>query len=232
MKKGKPHRDEESRPARHRRARRGALTSDRIITAAIELADRDGLAGVSMRAVARAVGVEAMSLYNHVAGKDALLDGMIERVTSRVYLPSETGDWREELRRQTLSFFDAMCAHRWLPLLLMSHFHIGEAMLAHNEGALGCLVGAGFDIVTAEHVLNAINSYLYGFALQESFFPIARGDYAAVAAEHRHRIPADRYPRIAELSSRVIDGTFDGVNDITFGLDLLLGRLAELRPER
>lgn len=184
-----------------------------------------------MRSVARAVGVEAMSLYNHVAGKDALLDAMIERVVAPVYVPHPAGEWRDELRRRTRSFYEAMTAHRWLPVLLMSHLHIGQALLTQVDRSLACLTAAGFDIETADHVLNAINSYLYGFVLQELTFPVAQSEFASAAAAHRDRVPAERYPRIAELTVLVVEGRYDGINHLAFGLDLLLDRLEELRLE-
>ncbi|MDO3649774.1 TetR/AcrR family transcriptional regulator [Nocardia mangyaensis] len=207
---------------------RTPLTRDRILRAAVELADQEGAAALSMRKLAKAVGVEAMSLYNHVANKDDLLDGIVDLVVAEIYAPRPDGDWRRELRHRATSAHEVLLAHRWATPLIGSRVNVGPAMLGYVEATLGCLVTAGFTYEQADRAWNAIDSHIYGFTLQAITFPLDPSEYASAASQFLPLIPAETHPHMHTLSTQVISGTHSGAADFTFGLDLLLDGLTHL----
>ncbi|MBD3677490.1 MAG: TetR/AcrR family transcriptional regulator C-terminal domain-containing protein [Rhodobacteraceae bacterium] len=211
------------------RKARPPLSRDRIAEAAVALSDEAGIEALSMRKLAQRLGVEAMSLYNHVGGKDDLLSAMVDRVVGEIALPASGGDWKAEMRRRAVSAHAALMRHPWATALLVSKPNMGPAMLDYVEATLSCLVTAGFSYEAADHAWNAIDSHVYGFTLQALNFPFAPDDYADAAAEHIDMIPADRYPHLRALAERVMQRQYDGLHDFGFGLDLLLDGLESLR---
>ncbi|MEV0853312.1 TetR/AcrR family transcriptional regulator C-terminal domain-containing protein [Nocardia fluminea] len=209
---------------------RTPLTRERVLRAAIELADQQGLAALSMRNLAKAVGVEAMSLYNHVANKDDLYDGIIDLVVAEIYVPRAGGDWRTELRRRAVSAHEVLLNHRWATGLLGSRVNVGPAMLRYVEATLGCLITAGFTYEQADRAWNALDSHIYGFTVQAVNFPLDPSEYASAAQRFLPLIPAETHPHMHALAALVITGTHSGTADFTFGLDLLLEGLAGLLP--
>ncbi|MEV0076372.1 TetR/AcrR family transcriptional regulator C-terminal domain-containing protein [Nocardia neocaledoniensis] len=207
---------------------RTPLTRDRVLRAAVELADEDGLDALSMRKLAKAVGVEAMSLYNHVANKDDLLDGLVDLVVSEIYVPAPGGDWRAELRRRATSAHEVLLRHRWATGLLGSRVNVGPAMLRYVDATLGCLVSAGFTYEQADRAWNALDSHIYGFTLQAINFPLEPAEYVSAATRFLPLIPQETHPHMHTLATQVIAGTHTGTADFTFGLDLLLDGLADL----
>lgn len=205
------------------------LSRERVLRAAIEYADAHGLDSLSMRKLGQELGVEAMSLYNHVANKDAILDGMVDAVVAEIELPEPGLDWQTAMRQRATSAHDMLLRHPWAAMLLMSRANVGPANLRYVDATIGVLRSAGFSIPLADHAWNAIDSFLYGFTLQELNFPFAPEEYGDVAADHLPDLPADELPHLTEMTISVMTGAHDGRHDFTFGLDLLLAGLEHLR---
>ena len=142
------------------------LTRDRILRAAVRLADRRGIEALSMRALGRQLGREAMSLYNHVAGKDDLLDGIVEMVIGEIPLPGQDTDWREAMRSRASRAREVFSRHPWAPRLIDSRLSGGPQRLRYFEAVLGTLRRAGFGVELAARAFSLIDSYLYGFGRQ------------------------------------------------------------------
>lgn len=221
-----------AKDTRTTRSRRAPLSRERVVAAAVQLADADGIDTVSMRSLARRLGVEAMSLYNHVGNKDDLLAAMIDVVVSEIALPSASDDWKAEIRKRALSARDAFGRHPWAPPLLVSNLFPGPATLRYVDATLGCLHAAGFSYPMADHAWNAIDSHIYGFTLLEQNFPIEPDGYAEAARQYLPVLPAERYPHLHALTTLVADGVHDGANEFRLGLDILLDGLERTLPQR
>jgi AcrR family transcriptional regulator len=208
---------------------RGALSTQRVLEAAVALADEIGIEALSMRKLGDVLGVEAMSLYRHVANRDAILDGIVDIVAGEFEVPSVGGHWKASMRKRAISAHQALVRHPWATMLIVSRANVGPAMLRYVDATIGCLVEAGFSYPAADHAWNAIDSYVYGFTLQKLNFPFEPQEYAQAAASFLPMIPADKFPHLNGLSRQVIDGKHDGLNDIEFGLDLILEGLDKLR---
>ena len=206
---------------------RAPLTRDRVLHAAVELADGVGIETLSMRKLGEAVGVEAMSLYHHVANKDDLLDGMIDVVFGEIELPSDCGDWMGAMRQRALSARRVLARHGWAIRFMESRTAPGPSTLRHHDAVLGCLRNAGFSVQLAAHAFSVLDSYIYGFALQERSLPFDTTQQTAeVAQEMLARFPVDEYPHLAELTAEhVLQPGYDYGNEFAFGLDLILGGL-------
>jgi len=201
-----------------------------VLRAAVALADEGGSESLSMRKLGEAVGVEAMSLYNHVANKDDLLDGMIDLVFSEIELPSGE-DWRAAMRQRAFSVREVLARHRWAIGLMDSRSSPGPATLRHHDAVLGTLRGAGFSVELAAHAFSVLDSYVYGFALQERGLPFDTPDETAQLAQAvMARVPADEYPHLAELTTEhVLRPGYDHGAEFVFGLDLVLDGLERTR---
>jgi AcrR family transcriptional regulator len=209
--------------------RRPGLTRAWITEVALALADAGGVERLSMRAVAKELGVEAMSLYNHVRNKNDLLDAVVDTVVGRIDLPCIGGDWQDELRRRAHSMRTVFLAHPWAPPLIVGRINVGPNMLALNDATLGCLHVAGFSYVQADHAMNALDSLIYGFHLLERRMPVQPEDYVEAASTHLPDINPERYPHFCALGQMVAEGSYDGVNLMVFGLNLMLEALAAQR---
>lgn len=213
-------------PAEGRSNRRG-LTRAMIVDHAIARADASGgIAAVAMRPLAAELGVEAMSLYNHVRNKDDLLDAMIEAVLGEIALPRKGEDWRAAMRARAHDMRTMFIAHPWAPELIMARKHVGANTIMLFDAALACLCGAGFSPAEADHIINAVDSQIYGFHMLERAFPVRQEDFAETARAHLHLIDAERFPHMLALSQAVAEGRYDGVHRMDFGLDLLLDGVA------
>jgi AcrR family transcriptional regulator len=203
------------------------LNRDRVLHAAAAFADQYGIETLSMRKLAHAVGVEAMSLYNHVANKEDLLDGMIDLVFAEIELPSAAGGWKRAMRQRAMSVRAVLARHRWAIGLMESRTSPGPATLRHHDAVLGCLREAGFPLELAAHAYSALDSYIYGFTLQERGLPFdTPQESAALAQVMLARFPARQYPHLAELTfGHVMQPGYDYGNEYEFGLDLILDGL-------
>ena len=137
-----------------------------------------GSVGVSMRSVGRELEVEAMSLYHHVASKDALLDGLADWVFERIDTPSASGAWRTEMERRAHSARTVLAAHPWGLGLIESRRSPGPATLHHHDAVIGCLRAAGFTVALAAHAFSVLDAYVYGFVLTEVNLPFQPGESA------------------------------------------------------
>ncbi|MGY1745361.1 TetR/AcrR family transcriptional regulator [Blastococcus sp. SYSU D00695] len=209
---------------------RRPLSRARVLEVAVDLADRSGLEALSMRKLGEALGVEAMSLYGHVASKDDLLDGMVDAVFAEVDLPSADEGWRPAMRRRADSVRAVLRRHRWAIGLMESRTSPGPATLAHHDAVIGVLRAGGFTVSQTAHAFSLLDSYVYGFALQEKSLPFQDAAEAAeVAREMFARIPLDRYPHFVELATQhALQPGYDHGAEFAFGLELVLDGLERL----
>jgi AcrR family transcriptional regulator len=206
------------------------LSRERVMRAAIALADASGIESLSMRKLGQDLGVEAMSLYNHVANKDEILDGIVDLVFGEIALPSGEGDWKPAMRRRATSAHEALLRHPWAPSLMQSRTRPGPATLRHHDSVLGSLRNAGFTLVMAAHAISVIDGYIYGFALQQINIPLQSREQVAVVGESILRQMAGEYPHLAEMITKhaMLPG-YDYGREFEFGLDLILDGLERLR---
>jgi AcrR family transcriptional regulator len=207
------------------------LTKQRVLGAAVVLADRDGVRALSMRKLAQELGVEAMSLYHHVANKDAILDGIVDVVFSEIDLPSGEADWKVAMRHRAISAREALRRHPWATGLMESRSIPGPATLRHHDAVLGILRTAGFSVELAAHANSLLDSYIYGFALQEANLPFdTPQETAELAQTIMAEFPADAYPHLTEMAvQHVLRLGYDYGNEYQFGLDLILDGLDRAR---
>jgi AcrR family transcriptional regulator len=210
--------------------RRAPLTRERVLAAAVDLADRDGIASLSMRKLAQELGVEAMSLYHHVANKDAILDGLIDLVFGEIDLPVGEADWKAAMRRRAISAREVLRRHPWATGLMESRSTPGPATLRHHDAVLGILRTAGFPLELAAHAYSLLDSYIYGFALQETSLPFNTPEETAeVAQAMMAEFPADAYPHLTEIAvEHVLQPGYSYASEYLFGLDLILDGLERL----
>ena len=168
------------------------LNRDRVLHAAVAFADQHGVAALSMRKLGESLGVEAMSLYNHVANKSELLDGMVDLVFGEIGLPPIGADWKTAMRQRAVSARLVLSRHRWAIGLMESRASPGPATLRHHDAVIGSLRAADFPVEMTAHAFSVLDSYIYGFALQEASLPFAPGDETVERAE---RDPEPDAPR-------------------------------------
>jgi AcrR family transcriptional regulator len=210
---------------------REPLNRERVLCAALVLADRDGIESLSMRKIGQALHVEAMALYNHVANKGDLLDGLVDLVFSEIVLPADRADWTTAMHERAISARDALLRHPWAISVMQSRTKPGPATLRHHNWVIGSLRQAGFTIDMAAHAFSALDGYIYGFALQQINLPYHTSQEGAVVAEHLLRqLLADEYPYVAEmLIEHALKPGYDYAQEFEFGLDLILDGLERLR---
>ncbi|WP_022887184.1 TetR/AcrR family transcriptional regulator C-terminal domain-containing protein [Glaciibacter superstes] len=206
---------------------RTRLNRDRVLHTAIALADANGIEALTMRRLGEELGVEAMSLYNHVANKDDLLNGMVDAVFGEIDLPSHSDTWKIAMRKRSVSFHDALSRHPWAIGLRDSGTQPGPATLRHHDRVIGTFRNGGFSLALAAHAFSAVDSYIYGFAMQEKSLPFTTEEETAVMAQIMlAQLPADEYPYLAELTANhVLQPGYNYSDEFTFGLDCMLDAL-------
>ena len=206
---------------------RTPLSRERVLKTALALADASGIESLTMRKLGEAVGVEAMSLYNHVPSKGDLLDGLIDLVFSEIELPSGADGWKTAMRQRAISARAVLSRHRWAIGLMESRTSPGPATLRHHDAVIGCLRQAGFPVALAAHAYSALDSYIYGFALQEASLPFDTSEQTSELAQAIvAQFPADEYPHLAEFTfEHVMRPGYDYGREYEFGLDLILDGL-------
>jgi len=211
--------------------RRAPLSRERVLLEAVALADENGIGTLTMRRLADSLRVEPMSLYHHVANKDEILDGMVDIVFREIELPSAHAEWNSAMRDRAASARDALRRHPWAISLMQSRTTPGPATLRHHDAIIGCLRDAGFAIDLAAHAISAIDSYLYGFAMQELSLPFSTPEEtAAMAVTFLDQFPAEEYPHLAELTTEhVLRPGYDYGDEFEFGLSLILDGLERAR---
>ena len=206
--------------------RRTPLTRERVLQAAVDLADRGGYEALSMRKLGQELGVDAMALYRHVRGKDDLLDGLVEVIVGQIEAPSAAIDWKATLRAQAMAARAVMLRHPWARQVLEERGTGGPATLAHIEFALATLHDGGFSIELAHHTLHALGSRIFGFT-QDLFEETAPADPPPDPAAVARAMAG--YPNIVELATSVshegVLGRCDDDVEFAFGLDLVLDGL-------
>lgn len=210
---------------------RAPLTKERVLAAALAIADRDGLDGLSMRKVARALGAGAMSLYHHVADKETLLDELVDLVFAEISLPPEGADWRAALRQRMRSAQDVLRRHPWAIALMESRTRPGPANLRQREATLVVLRRAGFSVVAATHAQWVLDSYLYGYALQLATLPFEGAEGLAEMADEVFlpQLDADAHPYLTEAAHALTAAGYDPASEFGVGLEVVLDAVADLR---
>jgi AcrR family transcriptional regulator len=217
-----------ARPARAER--RSPLTRERVLKTAVRLADREGIDAVSMRRLGTELGIEAMSLYTHVRGKDDLLDGMIELVIGEIPVHWDGGDWKGSLRATILAARAVVLRHPWAPRVIETRNDPGPSGLRYYDAVMGILREGGFSLEMTHHAIHLLGSRLLGFT-QDLFDDSP--DVDPEAMKQMAATLADSHPYVAEMALGVThDGGLGGCDDdveFGFGLDLILDGLDRLR---
>jgi AcrR family transcriptional regulator len=208
------------------------LTRERVLRAAVALADDRGLAELTMRKLAKELDVEAMSLYNHVANKSDLLDGMIDLVFSEIEPPASGADWKAELRKRAVSTRAALLRHRWAVGEMEGRTNHGPSNLQVHDAVLGCLRAAGFSLEMTVHAMSVQDAYIYGFALQQTDMSSQTPEDFAAEAQRQMVDYADAladYPHLVEVvGGYVAKAGYDYNREFLFGLDVILDGLERL----
>ena len=210
--------------------RRVPLSRQRLLRGAIAIADAAGIGSLTMRSLAQELGVKPMSLYHHVANKEEILDGIIDVVFSEIELPPDDADWRSAMRHRAISARSALARHPWAIPLMESRTNPGPATLRQHDSMIGTLRRAGFSMQMNAHAYSLLDSYVYGFALQEANLPFDSPDTVPDGAEAiLAQFPSEEYPHLAELATEhVLQPGYDYGNEFEFGLDLILDGLDRL----
>ncbi len=183
-----------------------------------------------MRALGRRLGVEAASLYNHVTGKDDLLDGVTDLVIGEIDVPTGAADWKDAMRRRAMSALDVFSRHPWASGLIDSRAQMGPARLAYVDGVLGVLLGAGFSAEAAANAFMALDSYIYGFERQRTELNLGEGGADTTAAARSVQMAASpqAYPALERVAGEFATRPYDVEASFEFGLDLILDGLERL----
>jgi AcrR family transcriptional regulator len=199
----------------------------------VALADELGIEALSMRKLADRLRVEPMSLYHHVAGKDVILDTMVDQVFAEIPLPSPGTEWRRAMHERAAAVRAALRRHPWAIGIMESRLSPGPATLRHHDAVIGCLRAAGFSIPLTAHAFSAIDSYLYGFAMQELNLPFQSPEETAEMAEtFLQQFPAEVFPHLAALTiEHVLRPGYDYGDEFGFGFGLILDGLERIRRE-
>jgi AcrR family transcriptional regulator len=206
---------------------RGRLSPERVLRAAVALADAGGIESLTMRRLGQDLGVEAMSLYKHVANKEALLDGMVDLVFAEIALPTGDTDWRTAMRDRAVSTRAALVRHPWATPLMQSRTAPGPATLQHHDAVIGTLRRAGFSVALSAHAFSVLDGYIYGFAMQQRSLPFDTLEEAQeVGRQMFARMPAGAYPHLTELTvQHILQPGYDYGDEFEYGLDLILDGL-------
>jgi AcrR family transcriptional regulator len=206
---------------------RSRLNRDLVLRAAVALADSGGLESLTMRRLGQDLGVEAMSLYKHVANKSDLLDGMVDLVFAEIELPAPGSPWRAAMRGRAVSARAALVRHPWATPLMQSRTAPGPATLHHHDTVIGTLRGAGFSVELTAHAFSAMDAYVYGFALQQRSLPFDTLEEAQeVGRQMFARMPPGAYPHLTELTvQHILQPGYDYGDEFEYGLDVLLDGL-------
>jgi hypothetical protein len=211
--------------ATNRAPRRVPLSRERVLDAAIKLADQGGLESLSMRKLGQELGVEAMAVYYHFANKDEVIDGIVDIVFSQIDLPASGADWKSAMRQRAVSLRDVLLRHRWAIGLMESRRKPGPANLRHHDVVIGSLRSAGLNMPTIAHAYSLVDSYIYGFALFTMNIPFDPSEEVAELGQGVLRaFPVNAYPNLVAYISAMRPGYNYG-DEFEYGLDLILDGL-------
>lgn len=208
-------------------ARRTPLTRERVLHGAVELADSIGVEAFTIRKLAAALDVKPMTIYHHIASKEAILDGMVDNVFSEIELPPLDTDWKTAIRKRCVSARHVLNRHPWAPPLMESRTSPGPASLRHHDAVIGCFLRGGLSMDMTAHAYAIVDSYVYGFALQEANLPFGGDEEISdLADEIVAALPADEYPHFVEFTAhQVLKPGYNFGKSFAFGLDLILDGL-------
>jgi len=209
-------------------AQRPRLSRERVLRGAMAVADAGGINSLTIRSLAKSLGVKPMSVYYYVANKDEILDGIVDLVFSEIELPAADGDWRAEIRRRAHSARKALRAHPWAIGLMESRTSPGPDTLRHHDAVIATLRGAGFSPALTAHAYALLDSYVYGFALQEAGLPFEGSDTVADVAEPiMERFATGEYPHLVQMATDYyLEPGYDFGDEFGWGLELILDALA------
>src|SRR5262245_30389759 len=208
--------------ANRRPGRPARLSREAVLQAAVRIADERGLEALTMQRVAESVGAEAMSLYRHVRNKDDLLDGIVDLVYAEIELPRSGTKWRRAMRERAISARDVLRRHPWAVSLMESRSSPGPANLRHHDVVSGVLLDAGFSSVEATHAYNLLDSFIYGFVLQETTLPFGSQEEMEAMAETMIAGGAEAYPHLQRVATELVAAGFSYADEFDFGLELIL----------
>jgi AcrR family transcriptional regulator len=211
---------------------RAPLSRERVLHAAIALADEGGIESLTMRKLGQALGVEAMSLYNHVANKDDVLDGIVDLVLSEIELSPAARDWEAAIRKTAISAHEALLRHPWACSLILSPttVRVIPARMRYMEALLRRLREANFSAELTYHAYHALDSHILGFTLWEIGHSLPTEDPKDFIATFLRDFPLDEYPYLAEhIVQHLAETSHDDEGAFEFGLDLILDGLKRIR---
>jgi AcrR family transcriptional regulator len=205
---------------------RAPLSRERVLRTAVELADAGGIESLSMRKLAKELGVEAMSLYHHVANKTDLLDAIVDLVVAEIWVPSPGDEWRSAMHRRAVSARDVFTRHPWALGLIEASRAPGLDRLRYSESILACLGAAGFPIALAVHAFSTLDSYIYGFVLQERNLTFDAPDGLVDTGEEILRnLPSDEFPSLRATIMEFARTGAGYADEFDWGLELILDGL-------
>ena len=214
---------------------RTPLSRERVLEAAVGLADEGGIDAVSMRKLGQELGVEAMSLYNHVANKEEILDGMVDVVVGEIELLTPAGDWRATLRAQAMSAREVMVRHPWAPAVIETRKQGSPIVTKYFDSTMGILLGGGFSPDLMHHAIHAVGSRILGFT-QELFNDSDQLAESPEVAALMLQQMTEEYPNISAMlkeishdQESILGSGCDDDIEFAFALDLILDGLERLR---
>lgn len=213
-------------------APRTPLTKERVLRAAIDVADEGGIEALSMRKLGQALGVEAMSLYNHARNKEDILDGIVDAVIGEIEAGPAGADWKASMRQLALAARQVLLRHPWAPRVIESRTDPGPATLRHMDSVIGIFRDGGFSLDLTHHAMHVLGSRIFGFTqdlYDDSGDSAPSPEVAAIFARQMR----DTYPHVTEMALAVShEGGLGGCDDdleFAFALDLILDGLERLR---
>lgn len=212
--------------------RRVPLNRERVLCAALAIADQGGIETLTMRTLGQELGVGPMALYRHVANKDEIMDGIVDLVFSEIDLAPAGADWKTAMRQRAVSVRGALARHRWAIGLMESRSNPGPANLRHHDAVLGNLRAAGFSVEMAAHAYSLLDSYIYGFATTQMNLPFeSTAEVAEVARTMLQPFPMNEYPSLLEfISEHAMKPGYDFGNEFEYGLDVILDGIGRALP--
>ncbi len=207
------------------RGRRTGLSAEAVIDGAVALADRIGMESFTIRRLAEALGTRPMTIYHHVPGKEAIIDAMVDRVFSEIDRPPTDVPWTRAMRQRCQSARRVLARHPWAAPLMESRTNPGPETLGHHEAVLECLRGGGLSWEMTAHAYAVLDSYVYGFALEEANLPATGGEEMTELATAMAK-SLGPYPHLAEFTTEhILRPGYDFGAEFDFGLDLILAGL-------
>jgi AcrR family transcriptional regulator len=213
--------------------RREPVTRERVLAAALALADEGGIEAVTMRRIGDALAVEAMALYRHVANKDDIVAGIVDLVFAEIYAPPAEADWKTAMRDRAVSMREALARHPWAVSLMESRAQPGPAYLGHHDAVLGNLRTAGFSVADAAHAYSLLDSYIYGFAMTHMNLPNhpqSPLEHETAGRQMLQPFAPNAYPYLVEwLTEHAMRPGYDYVLEFDYGIEFILDGLASTR---